>query len=461
MAKARKKKRTQPISGNGVAPGKPGQSNRMNVPQSMVIRMGAGNVGTSITQLAADFREVVQPHTAARLRERKSNRLRDYTTMAGPLGVTHLFLFSRSETGNVHLRFALHPRGPTLQFRIDDYVLAKDIQHAQKHSRAGWKEAFESPPLLVQHGMISSDTDKDTNPEMRQLENLTQNMFNAMFPVITPSTTKLEKIKRILLLKRERQSDGTFVVNLRHYAITQRSTGISKSIRRFDAAEQRKREKKGAALPDLGKLEDMADYILDPADGGYTSASETELDTDNEVEVVQTTARRVLSKKEMEKLRNGEKKDQPARPRTNVEKRAIKLVELGPRMKLRLVKVEEGQCEGRVMWNEFVTKTKDEERQLNSKWEEKKKLKEERKQQQKENVEKKRKLKETTKQNTTTNGVVVESDDESLDSDEIEDMLDDDDDTAAAAAAAEDGNAMDIDQIEEDDEDSEDDRGTP
>lgn len=446
MAKVRKKKRTQPTMSGGVAPGKPGKSNRMNVPQSMVIRMGAGNVGTSITQLAADFREVVQPHTAARLKERKSNRLRDYTTMAGPLGVTHLFLFSRSETGNVHLRFALHPRGPTLQFRIDDYVLAKDIQHAQKHSRAGWKEAFESPPLLVQHGMVSPDTDKDRNPEMRQLETLTQNMFNAMFPVITPSTTKLEKIKRILLLKRERQADGTFVVNLRHYAITQRSTGISKSIRRFDAAEQRKREKKGAALPNLGKLEDMADYILDPADGGYISASETELDTDNEVEVVQTTARRVLSKKEMEKLRNGEKKDQPARPRTNIEKRAIKLVELGPRMKLRLVKVEEGQCEGKVMWNEFVTKTKEEEKELNSKWEEKRTLREERKQQQKENVEKKRKLKQVTKQNTTTNGEVVESDDESLDSDEIEDMLDDEE--------SEDDNAMDVDQAERGDGDT-------
>lgn len=365
--------------------------------------------------------------------------------MAGPLGVTHFFLFSRSNSGNVHLRFALHPRGPTLQFRVEDYVLAKDIQHVQKRSRAGWKEAFESPPLLVQHGMASPEEELADKPKQKQLESLTQTMFNAMFPVITPSSTKLEKIRRILLLKRERQEDGTFVINLRHYAITQRRAGLSKRIRKLDPAEQKRREKKGTALPDLGQLEDAADYLLDPADGGFTSASESELDTDNEVEVLQTKTRKVLSKKEMEKLRSGDNKgEQPDRTRSRVEKRAIKLVELGPRMNLRLVKVEEGLCEGRVMWNEFVSKSKDEEKELDQKWDEKRKLRDERRRQQKENVEKKRKTKEQTKTNTTENGEIRESDDESLDTDEAEYLLDED---------MLDGSADEIDDIEEGDED--------
>lgn len=346
--------------------------------------------------------------------------------MAGPLGVTHFFLFSRSNSGNVHLRFALHPRGPTLQFRVDDYVLAKDIQHTQKRSRAGWKEAFESPPLLVQHGMASSEEELADKPKQKQLESLTQTMFNAMFPVITPSSTKLEKIRRILLLKRERQEDGTFVINLRHYAITQRRAGMSKRIRKLEPSELKRRERKGTALPNLGQLEDAADYLLDPADGGFTSASESELDTDNEVEVLQTKTRKVLSKKEMEKIRSGDKGEQPQRTQSRVEKRAIKLVELGPRMNLRLVKVEEGLCEGRVMWNEFVSKSKAEEKELDEKWQEKRKLREERKRQQKENVEKKKKMRETTKTNTAENGETRESDEESLDTDEVEDLLDED-----------------------------------
>ena len=425
MVKPRKKKHSQPGGANGVVSGKAGTSNRHALPQSMVIRMGVGDIGPSVSQLAMDFREVVQPHTAAKLRERKSNRLRDYTTMAGPLGVTHFFLFSRSQNGNVHLRFALHPRGPTLQFRVDDYVLARDIQHIQKHSRAGWMEAFTSPPLLVQHGVASSEQDLAGKPKEKQLESLIQTMFNNMFPVITPSTTKLESIKRILLLKRERQDDGTFVLNLRHFAITQRRTGQSKKIKRLDPREQKRREKKGNALPNLGQLEDAADYVLKTEDAGYTSASETEMDTDNEVEVVETNTRKVLSRKDLEKLRSTEKKDEPVKTKTTVEKRAIKLVELGPRMRLRLIKVEEGLCEGRTMWSEFYDKTQAEEKELDQKWAEKRKLKEERKQQQKENVEQKKKLRAQTKSNTTENGDAIESDDESLDSDEVEVMLDD------------------------------------
>ena len=67
--------------------------------------------------------------------------------MCGPLGVTHLMLFSRSESGNTNLRMALTPRGPTLNFRVEKYSLCKDVQRAQKHPKGGGKE-FITPPLV-------------------------------------------------------------------------------------------------------------------------------------------------------------------------------------------------------------------------------------------------------------------------------------------------------------------------
>ena len=91
----------------------------------------------------------MEPHTASRLRERRANKLKDYTAMTGPLGVSHLFLFSRSKTGNVHLRVALTPRGPTMTFRVDNYVLAKDVMKVQRRPKAGDKRDHASPPLLV------------------------------------------------------------------------------------------------------------------------------------------------------------------------------------------------------------------------------------------------------------------------------------------------------------------------
>ena len=68
----------------------------------------------------------------------------------------------------------------------------------------------------------------------------------------------------------------------------------------------------------------------------------------------------------------------------------LKLVELGPRLRLRMIKVEEGVCDGRVMWNEYVTKTSAEEKELDQKWEVKRREKEERRKEQRENVERKK-----------------------------------------------------------------------
>ena len=427
MAKARKKKRTHvQINSDGQRPGKAGTVNRP--PKSMVVRMGAGDVGASVSQLTKDFRAMMEPDTASRLKERKSNKLKDYTTMAGPLGITHVFLFSRSKSGNTNLRIAPTPRGPTLHFKVERYSLCKDVAKSQKHPRSSRKE-YLTPPLLVMNNMVSADGEVSSDPRRKDLENLTRGVLQNIFPAISAQSTPLSTIKRIMLWNKEADKDGGFVLNLRHYAITTKRTGISKRVRRFDPAEQRAREKKGHALPNLGQLDDVADYLLDPAAGGYTSASETELDTDAEVEVLETDARRVLNKKELAQMRSGEKKPTIER-RHHVEKRAVKLVELGPRMKLRLVKVEEGLCEGRIMWNEFVTKSKSEESELEKKWDIKRKEKEARRKEQKENVERKRQLKANTKANAATSGEAdaededgVMGDDDAWDSEDYADEI--------------------------------------
>jgi ribosome biogenesis protein SSF1/2 len=342
--------------------------------------------------------------------------------MAGPLGVTHLMLFSRSKSNRTNLRIALAPRGPTLHFQIEKYSLCKDIAKAQKHPRSSGQE-HTSPPLLVMNNFTTPQT-AETEPVLKQLESLTTTIFQSMFPPISPANTPLSSIRRIMLLNRETTEEGTYLLNLRHYAITTRRTGVSKRIRRLDPAEQRHREKKGHALPDLGRLEDVADYLLDPAAGGYTSASETELDTDAEVEVLETGTRKVMSRKEMSRRAAGTDKTRPKSGR-NVEKRAVKLVELGPRMKMRMVKLEEGVCEGRVMWHEFVKKTEAEEKEMESKWAKRRAEKEQRRKVQKENVERKRELRRNTQANGGAGDGDVDGEEE--DDDEMDDAWDSED----------------------------------
>lgn len=336
--------------------------------------------------------------------------------MAGPLGVTHLVLFSRSSTGNTNMRIALTPRGPTLHFKVENYSLCKDVAQALKRPR-GRGQDRRTPPLLVMNNFNTPDADENSRIPKR-LESLTTTVFQSLFPPINPQATPLTSIRRVMLLNREKTSSTEnsesepYILSLRHYAITTKKTGISRRIRRLDPTEQRHSDK-NKGLPNLGKLEDVADYLLDPASAGYTSASETELDTDAEVEIAGNTTKKVLNKRDLQRMKAGEKRIDKQTERPNVEKRAVKLVELGPRMKIQLMKVEEGLCDGRIMWHHFISKSEKQIKRMDDEWNRRRKVKEERKRQQKANVEKKKQDK------SKANGEAADEED-----DEDEDMDD-------------------------------------
>ncbi|KAJ1334208.1 ribosome biogenesis protein SSF1/2 [Microdochium nivale] len=420
MAKARTKKRTHvgaknprhraPLEGRAAA----------TDPKSLVIRIGAGEVGSSVSQLSKDVRQVMEPGTASRLKERRGNSLRDYITMTGPLGVTHLMLFSRSEAGNTNLRIATTPRGPTLHFRVERYSLCKDVRRAQRHPRGGGKE-YDTPPLLIMNNIVRPDSDANSKVP-RHLESLTTTIFQSLFPRINPQTTPLKSIRRVLLINREPSDDdeeGSFVLNFRHYAITTTAAGMSKPLRRLNAAERvlsgkadggRRSNRKGG-VPNLGKLEDIADYMIGGEDGaGYISdaTSGSEVDTDAEVEVLESTARRVQSSssaaaaaKQRAQQANGEEGEEDEGEEESaggggydkVERRRVKLVELGPRMRLRMTKVEEGLCSGKTMWHDTIHKSKKELQAIEGRWTQRRQEKDARKKQQKANVDKKDKEK--------------------------------------------------------------------
>lgn len=278
-------------------------------------------------------------------------------------------------------------------------------------------------------------------PVPKHLESLATSMFQSLFPPIAPQTTPLSSIRRVLLLDRESSSSsneddtGSYVINLRHYAITTRLAGVSKGIRHLNAAERlvRSRDKRKRGLPNLGKLEDVADYLLDPsAAAGYTSASESEVDTDAEVEVLETPIKKVLNDHKRAQAQAQGANGTSTRRKPAVEKRAVKLEELGPRMKLHLIKVEENVCSGKVMWHEFISKSKEEIQEMDGMWEERRKQKEERKRQQQENVARKRKVR----------GEGEDGEDAELVADE--DEWDD--------ADLEQGDEMDVDDEDEDDD---------
>lgn len=69
MAKARTKKRTHVRAQNATAAAaKGGAASMSKTPKSMVIRVGASEVGASVSQLVKDVRTMMEPDTAVRLK---------------------------------------------------------------------------------------------------------------------------------------------------------------------------------------------------------------------------------------------------------------------------------------------------------------------------------------------------------------------------------------------------------
>jgi ribosome biogenesis protein SSF1/2 len=301
---------------------------------------------------------------------------------------------------------------------------------------------------------ISPTSTADTKVP-RHLETLATTIFQSLFPPINPQKTPLKSIKRVLLLNREHgteQDDGSFIVNFRHYAITTRAAGVSRAVRRLRAAERLAAQtSKKAAVPNLGRLEDIADYMI--GDGYATDAtSGSELDTDNEIEVLEPAKRRAPKASEASALAAAlqdaaDDDDEDAASGAaadQVERRAVKLVELGPRMRLRLTKVEDGMCAGGIMWHEYVHKSPAEVKELEKRWEKRRLEKEARKKEQRANVERKKREREEAREKSKGGrggggGGEGEGGEMDVDDDDEEDeyVSDSDFDEVAAAAQGE------------------------
>ncbi|KAI8971604.1 Brix domain-containing protein [Mycotypha africana] len=266
--------------------------------------MRSGIVGNTVTALVRDVRRVLEPNTASHLKERRSNRLKDFVMVAGQLGVTHFLIFSRTEK-NVNLRICRVPRGPTLTFRVHEYALAKDCIALQRNPRTSDIE-FRKSPLLVLNNF------QQPGKEFKVLTVMLQNMF----PAVDVQTMQISEARRVLLFN---YNEDTGMIDMRHYSIGVKATGISKSIKRVINTN----------LPNLGDYEDISDYILKEA---VISESDVEDGPESTVTLPQ---------------------DYHGRNNRKNEQRAVRLHELGPRLTLELTKVTNGLCSGEVLYHRY------------------------------------------------------------------------------------------------------------
>ncbi|XP_031111194.1 peter Pan-like protein [Ipomoea triloba] len=301
MARFRNKKRKLVVKPIGKKQPNVDQITGDKIPQSMVF--SRGKLPGSLRTLRTDLRELMRPYTALNLRETKRNKLKEFLNFAGPMGVTHFLILSKTNA-SPYLRVARAPQGPTLTFKILEYALAADIAKSQLHPRRP-PNLFKNSPLIVLSGFGTGE----------QHLKLTTIMFQNIFPAIDINTVKLSSCQRIVLLNYDKEKK---VIDFRHYSIRLQPVGVSRRIRKFVQSHQ---------VPNLSSLQDMSDFITK---AGYGSESEA----DDEAATVNLAT-------DLGRLNKASTKS------------AVKLQEIGPRMTLQLVRIEEGLCSGGVIFSEF------------------------------------------------------------------------------------------------------------
>lgn len=186
--------------------------------------------------------------------------------------------------------------------------------------------------------MLNGFQQPTEGPGLPQLR-LVSTMFQGLFPPIQVEKSALPTFRRVLLVS---YNHGTGLVSIRHFMISVRPQGVSRRVRKLLNPSK---------APDLTRSDDIADYLLrrrgsSPGSEGYDSMSESEAsEAESDSNAVELP------------------EDYVGRGNRKGERKAVRLLETGPRLELQLVKIVEGlvgskRGEGQTVYHHFEARSK-------------------------------------------------------------------------------------------------------
>jgi len=254
--------------------------------------------------------------------------------------------------------------------------LMKDVINMQKRPQTPGME-YKYSPLVVLNGFSSSGANENNGDD--SVKKIMAAMFQNIFPTIDIELINLKDCRRVVLfnltsttVQEDEEKSTVYAVEVRHYLITASPVGLTRSLKKIV------KEK----LPSLGKLNDVSDYVLNSGNGAAESS-------DSEAEDL-PESRVVLPQ------------DFVGRGNLKSQKSAVRLKELGPRIRLQLLKVEDSLNEGQVLYHRYIHKSSEEAERIHKQKLQEQKLKAKRTEQQNENVRKKTELKNEKKRKRDT-----------------------------------------------------------
>jgi ribosome biogenesis protein SSF1/2 len=238
----------------------------------------------------------MKPLTADKLKERKKAKLKDYIAVAGPLRVSHLLSFSQVKAC-LMLQIGRMPRGPSLRFEVKKFTLSVDVWKAQSHPSDSLFAYKQSPMVII------NNFNEDTHH--LKIISLT---FQKLFPSINIQTARVNDYRRVLLFNYDKSTD---TINMRHYHMK-----IGPIVGTSCTSQMIKKD-----VPNLSNAQDISELVFGNYGKGRGPTGNTK-----------TT----LCKRKAGDIDHGHN--------------AIKLTELGPRLTLQLLKVEDGIEGGDVLY---------------------------------------------------------------------------------------------------------------
>ncbi|CAH8597288.1 unnamed protein product [Schistosoma curassoni] len=310
---------------------------------------------------------------------------------------------SCSNHGGVYLHMIRVPHGPSLTFRVAEYSLKRDIQTLVR--RVFDSRQYSSPPLLVMTGFGMGGTSANTSAPLPHLR-LVVDMFQNLLPPLNVPKLKLSTVKRVLLVSREvdtayintttndNSSSGCTgddtkqhqpqqvndVIYIRHFHIRTENRCISRALRRLGVGGAKLKRRcvdnsdlkcgigpsgsgKTTGVPNLAKYSSMDDFLTktgllsDSALSDILSDME-EVDLVSDVHLSSSgfaNADAIQSRKR--KPGHGTSSIHGLKHLGSAKKATIRLTEIGPRITLNLIKIEEGVNTGTVLYHRWQTRT--------------------------------------------------------------------------------------------------------
>ncbi|CAL8108724.1 unnamed protein product [Calicophoron daubneyi] len=297
--------------------------------------------------------------------------------------------------GGVYLHLVRVPHGPSLTFAVCEYSLQKDVLTVVR--RIFDSHQFSTPPLLAMTGfgslMPDAPAPRQPQPPPPHLR-LIVDMFQNMLPPLNVQKLKLNTVRRVLLISREvdistvdeedsssKPKNPDDLIYIRHYHIRTENRGISRALRRLSVGGVHAKKRRLATVPlDESVPKALIAPGLGPGGSGrssgvpnlakYTCMEDFLTKTGMLSDSALSDA---LSDIEEVDLPQGAKLPNPVFPNASKKRKftpshglkhlgtakraTVRLTEIGPRLTLKLIKVEEGVNSGTVLYHRWQSRS--------------------------------------------------------------------------------------------------------